>query len=252
MREGNSVSCKLLAASVSGLVMCLANQGPARAGPADRSPEPPVACGHPEVHVAADAAEIEIACAALARILSHFADAGFALEPRVTISFVDEIRDTPWPHAPHGYFDRTRSEIVIVRRAVDQWWALEDEEELLGSLHHELSHMAVATILGDDFSKLTRAWHEYIAYTVQLDLMTAEIREQVLARNPDVPAFSTAFQVNDFVAGLLPPQLMALMSYRAYRNWGGKALLGRLLRFQVPINCMNDLTYPAEPTHCQQ
>lgn len=250
MGSRSSANCKLLAAGVSGLVACLANQAVAAAGPA--SQEPHAVCDRAEVRVAADAPEVEIVCAALARVLSYFADAGFEIDPQVTISFVDEIRDTPWPDSPHGYFDRARSEIVIARRAVDQWWGLDDREELLGSLHHELGHFAVAAVLGDEFGRLPRAWHEFIAYSVQLALTTAGIREAVLARNPDVPAFETVFQVNDLLTGLLPPQLMALMSYKAYRSWGGKEFLAQLLQFQVPINCMNDLTFPVDQPRCGQ
>ena len=248
----SSANCKLLAAVVSGLVACLANQAAAPAGPASRPRESYAACDRPEVRVAADAPEIEIVCAALARVASYFADAGFEIDPQLTISFVDEIRDTPWPDSPHGFFDRARSEIVVARHAVDQWWGLDDREELLGSLHHELGHFAVAAVLGDEFGRLPRAWHEFIAYSVQLDLTTAGVREAVLAHNPDVPAFSTVLQVNDFLAELLPPKLMALMSYKAYRHWGEKSFLTRLLRFQVPMNCMNDPTFPAGDTRCRQ
>lgn len=252
MGDHGLAKCEFFAAGALGLLACLASPAAAPAGSASRSQVPRTACNHAEVRVAADPAEIEVVCTALAEVLRYFADAGFEIVPQVTISFVDEIRSTPWPHSPHGYFDRARSEIVVARRAVDQWWDLDDKEELLGSLHHELGHFAATAVLGDRSGRLPRAWHEFIAYSVQLELMTPATRDAVLARNSDAPAFSTLLQVNDLLAELLPPKLMALMSYKAYRRWGDQAFLERLLRFQVPINCMNDPTFPPDDTLCRQ
>lgn len=204
------------------------------------------------MRIEANADEAALVCASLGRIVSYFAGAGLEVTPRGTISFVDEIRDMPWPHPPHGYFDLKRFQAVIARGAVDRWWGLGEAEELLGSLHHELTHMAVAVVLGDKFKRLAASWHEFVAYAVQVDLLDREIRNEVLARNPQLKGFSAYGEVNDYVIGFLAPEQMALMSYKAYKGWGGQEFLGRLLRFEVAVGCMGDMTNPVNQPSCRR
>lgn len=151
----------------------------------------------------------------------------------------------PWPHPPHGYFELKQFKTVIARGAADRWWGLGETEELLGSLHHELTHMAVAVVLGEKFKRLPASWHVFIAYAVQLDLLDREIRNEILARSLQLKGFSELNYINDFVIALLPPQHMAVMSYRAYLKWGGQEFLARLLRFEVEVGCMGDMTSPS-------
>lgn len=244
--------CRNFSAVVlGGLVVCLASQSSSEANPPAQHTKSSAACGFAEVSIEGDVEEAALACGSLARVVSYFAEAGFELVPRVTISFVEEIGDMPWPHPPHGYFDLKRAKIVIARRAVDRWWGLAEADELLGSLHHEMSHMAVAAILREDFDRLPRSWHEFIAYWVQLDLLEKEVRQEVLSRYADMAGFSAVNEVNDFLVEFLPPERLALMSYKAYRRWGGQEFLGRLLRFEVEVNCMGDLTNPSNQPSCR-
>jgi len=166
--------------------------------------------------------------------------------------FVDEIRDMPWPHPPHGYFDFKRFEAVVARGAADRWWGLGAKEELLGSLHHELAHLAIAVVLGKRFRELSASWHEFVAYAIQLDLLDREIRNEVLTRNPELNGFAAFGEVNDYIIGFLPPGQMALMSHRAYRRWGGPEFLGRLLRFEVNVGCTGDMTNPVNQPSCRR
>lgn len=204
------------------------------------------------IRIKASADEAALVCASVARVVSYFGEAGLDVVPRGTISFVDEIRDTRWAHPPHGYFELRDFKIVIVRGAADRWWGLGKSEELLGSLHHELSHMAVAVVMGERFKTLPASWQEFVAYAVQLDLLDTEIRNEVLARNPQLKGFQAFADLNDYVVGFLAPEQMALMSYKAYQAWGGQEFLGRLLRFEVDVGCMADMTSAFNQPSCRR
>ena len=104
--------------------------------------------------------------------------------------------------------------------------------------------MAVAVVLGERFKRLPASWHEFVAYAVQIDLLDHEIRNEILARSSQLKGFSALNYINDAVIAFLPPKHMAVMSYRAYLRWGGQEFLARLLRFEVEVDCMGDMTNP--------
>jgi hypothetical protein len=80
---------KLSAAVLGGFLACIAGQASGEGNP----PAKLRAACFAEVSIEGDAEEAALACASLAHVVSYFAEAGFELVPRVTVSFVEEMGD---------------------------------------------------------------------------------------------------------------------------------------------------------------
>jgi hypothetical protein len=78
------------------------------------------ACGFDRVEVNGNAEEIAVACEALDGVLGYFAEAGYAIEPIVTVSFQEEVwyeldASTGRRLKVSGCFDLRRQTIEITR-----------------------------------------------------------------------------------------------------------------------------------------
>ena len=123
-------------------------------------------------------------------MLLYFKKIGVQPSPEVSISFQDQVYIDMYPHT----YDPTRKEpvgrnevsgcynfrgrelqITSGRRDIQRErrpWGIEWGQSIAYSvLEHELVHAIVANLLGSKYQKVAKAWHEFIAYSVQLDLM---------------------------------------------------------------------------------
>ena len=135
-----------------------------------------------------------MACGALAEVRAYFADIGFVFEPRLRVSFMRRV-EIQLPEGKKlrvsGCFDGDSGEIELVTwrgRPADERrpWGLQWNRETVSSIAvHEMTHAALWHILAEDRERLSPAWHEFVAYVVQFELMPERTRGEVLARFRD-------------------------------------------------------------------
>lgn len=124
------------------------------------------ACGFARSQlVRAGSQEHAAACAAIADIVSYFAAIGFMFEPEGTIEFAMAPADHGgnWFQL-HGSFDaRTLTVRVTGERDVSAWGLIATSELGPSFLRHEIVHLAVRLILGEQSVRVPRLWQEFIA-----------------------------------------------------------------------------------------
>jgi hypothetical protein len=204
------------------------------------------ACGHDLVAVAGDEEEIAAACVALDGVLDYFAAAGFAVEPVVTISFQDEVwydldASTGRRVKVSGCFDMRRAMIEITRWNIEpaterRPWGVEWGKPIVASiLQHELVHMATIAVLGDQqHMRLGGAWHEFVAYAVQFELMEPSMRERILAGHPTVTPFESPWAANEMTYAAEPDNF-GLRAYLYAQERGGMAFIKEILESRVEV-----------------
>ncbi len=99
-------------------------------------------------------------------------------------------------------------------------------------LRHELVHAAIWQIVGHNGTRLSREWHEFVAYAVQFALMDKQLRDRIMARHADVHHVGNLNEVNEYTCGM-NPEAFAVLAHKTYRHRGGAAFLGRLLRAEI-------------------
>ncbi len=214
-------------------------------------------CGRDGVTIHGSPDEQDEACAALDEVISHFADGGLVVSLRVTIRFQPSVvieRDGDAAVAPtgseprlaSGFYHIARREIRMTRSA-SAWthrrrpWNLPWDRPLaLSILKHEIVHAIIYQMLGADHRKLPRAWHEALAYAVQIELMDPDLRARVLAQYPHRGAFSSTLHVNDIVYGI-DPDSFAVAAYKTYVQGGKMAFLRRAISFQFEMIDMDHM-----------
>jgi hypothetical protein len=112
---------------------------------------------------------------------------------------------------------------------------LSPKQELYTTLHHELTQMAVSIMLRGDFERLPKAWHEFISYAVQLDLMPIELSSNIQERYEENPHFDVMPQINRMIFALADPDWLAVTSYNTYIDLGGPGFLRKILRGEVDV-----------------
>ena len=139
------------------------------------------ACGHAGGATPWEAADV---CRALSDVLGYFRAMGFQLEPAGSVTFLrrGDPATSGTTHV-HGYFDRRQSAVVLFREPGTEPWGLTWSDEVAASFaRHELVHIALWQTLRDAPTRLRREWHQFIAYAVQIALMSPRLRDQVLAQ----------------------------------------------------------------------
>lgn len=211
------------------------------------------ACGHNGVSVAGTAEEIADACRALEEVLSYFKKIGFQLDPEVSISFQDQVyidmylqtygpagKEPVGREEVSGTFNSNRKELQITSgrrelRRERRPWGIEWGQPIAYSiLQHELAHAVVAGLLGSEYQKLGKAWHEFIAYAVQFDLMDRGLKSAVLANYPHAQPFAFPASVNSIVH-CADPDAFGVSAYLYTEANGGAPFIGRILAKQVPF-----------------
>lgn len=194
---------------------------------AARAEEQDSACKYKDVAVLENSPkELTLVCRAVNDIAAYFQSIGYAPKLKGTLIFADRADDRGFSH---GYFDAKRSQIVVYRKSKFNPWGSPWNARMAASfLHHELVHMATWQILGEDPTRLGLEWHEFIAYTVQFDLMEPQLRSDLLASMDHIRPFETFLEINEFTARMKPSQF-AIAAYKTYRAKGGRKFVQQLL-----------------------
>ena len=192
-------------------------------------------CDRSDVDIIYDApSELEAACSALTDVMVYFRRMGFDMAPKVSLRFVDRDASRSFEQiASHGFFNAPQSQIVVYRTSDVGPWGLVWSTRLAASfLRHELIHMAIWQIAGQRQVRLGREWHEFIAYAIQLDLMDAQLLNELLAKYAETPAVEHLEQINEFTYGM-NPEVFAVAAYKTYLAKGAAKFVAQLLRAEV-------------------
>ena len=206
------------------------------------------ACGYEAVSVSGTVEETADACRALDEVLLYFKKIGIQPAPVVSISFQDQVYIDTYPHThdPTGgdlagknevsgcYNFRGRElQITSGRRDFQRerrpWGIAWGQSIAYSILEHELVHAIVANLLGSKYQKISKAWHEFIAYSVQLDLMDSELKRKVLANYPDAKPFQFPENVNPIVYAADPDEF-GVSAYLYTEAKGGPRFIGQILQ----------------------
>lgn len=187
-----------------------------------------------------DATPLETAAArtSLDRIVNYFKSIGANVDPSFKVIFKDEVLLPGSDTSVFGYFDTDTKEIHILhfespqqsdRRPWQQAWNNEIAESFLV---HEMTHMVATSYMGDDFKRISHAWHEALAYTVQFQMMSPSLREAIAAASERPQPFSGQDMINSFIYEADPDAF----GYRASLSipiWGGDAFLKKLMDGEI-------------------
>lgn len=213
------------------------------------------ACGHEAVSVSGTPEEVADACRALDEVLSWFKRLRHDIKPpQLNIVFGDRVEIDMYLHdyGPageqpagksdvSGYFNFARKELQItsgrrdIKRERKPWGIAWGRSIAYSILQHELVHAVVASLLGSRYQKLGKAWHEFVAYAVQFDLMDHELKNQVLANYPDAEPFRFPESVNAIVHAA-DPDAFGVSAYLYAEANGGPAFIARILANEIPFS----------------
>lgn len=212
------------------------------------------ACGRPRIVLDGSQEEHGTACRALEEVLQYFEQGGLAIDPELTIQFRREVyvevvnpatNETRLVRVSGVYRAGTKelqmtsshSPWIVHRRP----WGLAWDEDLARSiLQHEIVHAVMAQLMGGNYAKLPRSWHEALAYAVQIDLMPPDLKTRVLEPHRSEEGFVNTLEVNDTTYGL-NPDAFAVAAYKLYVRNGRLDFLKRVIALQLDIFRMNDI-----------
>ena len=201
------------------------------------------ACGYDNIKISGSPEESEIACDAVGDVLTYFRDLGFTIDPTVEIHFKAQVfcdfqADNTATESCNvqvpGLYDHNRKVVEITSadspfRDDRKPWGVDWGEEISYSiLQHELTHMAVGEILGEDFRNLSAPWHEFIAYAVQFELMGPSLRSRVLNAYPDAKAFADPGNINPVIHAI-DPDAFGVRSYLYATAQGGRQFVADVI-----------------------
>jgi hypothetical protein len=211
-------------------------------------------CKLPGVVVAGMNNEANGVCAAINQVIKYFENEGIQVGLQVTVRFqhavyveaINDLTNLRHPLPVSGVFRPDRNEIQMVD-SESAWkyrrrpWKLPWDRQLADSiLQHEIVHAVISHLMGSKREKLPRAWHEALAYAVQIDLMDEGLRTRVLAQYPNQEPFSNTLQINDFIYGL-DPDAFAVAAYKTYVSEGRIDFLNRAIALEHDMLDVNEL-----------
>jgi hypothetical protein len=209
-------------------------------------------CDHIAVRITGTAGEQISTCRALDQVLSYFEAGGLTVDPRLNVHFEPSVfvraggspTNATGVIPVSGSYEGATDEIRILNAATEgierrPWGLRWDAATGFSILEHEIVHAVIAQIMGERYAKLPHAWHEALAYAVQIDLMPSGLREDVLARYPAEEGFANTLQINDLVYGL-DPDHFAVAAYQTYKKGHGIAFLKRAIHFELEMIDLND------------
>jgi uncharacterized protein DUF6639 len=209
-------------------------------------------CDHIAVRVIGTADEQISTCRALDEVLSYFEAGGLTVEPRLTVRFEPSVfvrtRGSPINATGvipvSGSYEGATHEIRILNAATEgigrrPWGLRWDAVTAFSVLEHEIVHAVIAQIMGERYEMLPHAWHEALAYAVQIDLMPTRLRDDVLARYQAEEGFANTLQINEIVYGL-DPDHFAVAAYQTYKRGHGFVFLKKALQFELEMIDLND------------
>jgi hypothetical protein len=191
----------------------------------------------------ATAIETKAACESLEKIAVYFQSLGANVSGfKIKFIFADQVllpAEKPEDRVPaHGYFDTDDNSIHMTHfDSASQtermpWGFLWTEEMAASFLLHEVSHLNAISFMGNSFRQLPHFWHEFLAYSIQVELMPAELKTKILQFTPDTPAFESPSAVNSFFYEV-DPEKYAIRSYRSMKAWGGASFLKDLMDLKI-------------------
>jgi hypothetical protein len=207
-------------------------------------------CGYERVSVTGSDEEIADACRALEEVHAYFSDLGLAFEPQFSLTFHDRIfLDLVEPGAQErlgkvqvsGMYDAGRKEIHVtsgeseLHETRSPWGIAWDPEIAYSILQHEMVHMAVHKILGSAYRELGPSWREFIAYSVQFELMKPDLRRHILASYPDIVPFRGPGGVSP-LAHALDPCAFGVRAYLYTQENGGGEFIRRVLTGDIAFS----------------
>lgn len=197
-------------------------------------------CGYEQLTVQnATPEEVTATCDYLERLKTEFGKMDIVVEPKGTIFFEDQAVSPVNGVSVHGYFDSDVSEIHMthlkagVNTPSTPFGLVKSVELMETFLLHELIHMYVFAYMGDSMSRITRVWHEALAYSLQFRLMNTKTREMILKYNPSLTAYSDDSYINSMFYGTDPDQF-AIRAHLAFENWGGLEYIKDLMDGKIP------------------
>jgi hypothetical protein len=213
-------------------------------------------CKQPGLSVSGANNETIDVCSAVADVLDYFRKGGISTELELTIRFqrtvhveaVNLLDGSSRPYSVSGVYRADRREIQMVdshspRTYARRPWKLPWDRQIADSiLRHEVIHAVINQLMGSRREKLPRAWHEALAYGVQVDLMDEDLRARVLAQYPDQEAFSATLQINDLVYGF-DPDAFAVSAYKTYMKEGRLEFLKKAIGLELEMIDLNDFLY---------
>ena len=206
-------------------------------------------CGADGVKVSGTAEEVAVACDALADVRDYFGRLGYTLEPSVKISFEEEVLldvDQGDDYRVSGCFNAPLHEIEVTSwtsasQAERRPWGIEWGREIVASItRHELVHMAISEVLGEQDKRVGVPWHEFIAYAVQLELMDPALRNKILEKYSDLSPFASPDHVNVFLHGA-DPDAFGVRSYLYAQEHGGIEFIRHILSGEVSFDTRAEL-----------
>lgn len=197
------------------------------------------ACGYPSVTIeGAKPAEEKAACASIEKLTAYFRFLGIeAAAPTINFHFKPQVLLPGTDISVHGYFDTDDSSIHMTHfdgQAERMPWGFAWSEAMASSfLLHEVAHLFAISYMGNDFRKLERHWHEFLAYSLQIELMDPELKGRLLQFNGGATAFEKPADVTSLHYEM-DPDRYALRAYFSSEKWGGKAFVKDLLNRKIP------------------
>jgi hypothetical protein len=205
-------------------------------------------CGRAGLNVSGVRPESSDVCKAIDEVIGYFDKGGIRIDLQLTIRFqrsvhveaINLVDGSSRPYSVSGVYRADRKEIQMVA-SDSPWgskrrpWTLAWDADIAASiLRHEIVHAVINQLLGSKREKLPRAWHEALAYGVQIDLMSEDLRGRVLARYPDQEALSSTLHVNDLVYGI-DPDGFAVAAYKLYVREGRLEFLKKAVALQFEM-----------------
>jgi uncharacterized protein DUF6639 len=210
-------------------------------------------CGRASVRIFGTTGERISACQALDEVLLYFSANGHEVDPNLVVRFKPSVyvrtenprTDLDELVSLRGSYAATVSEIQILSSTSlsferRQWGLSWNAAMAYSILEHEMVHSVIIQIMGTRYVKLPHAWHEALAYAVQIDLMPLHLREEVLALYPTEEGFTNTLQINEIVYGF-DPDAFAVAAYHTYRKGGRIEFLNRAINFELDMIDVNDL-----------
>lgn len=185
--------------------------------------------------------EEKVSCESIEKIAAYFRSHGVELS-NLKMKFFFESQVSipggfPGETIPvHGYFDTDDNSIHMTHfdsasQTQRRPWGLAWTEPMATSLLlHEIAHLYAMSYMGNNFRQVQRHWHELVAYAVQLELMPADLRAQVLGSE------TRPFDDRSSVSSMhyeMDPEQYARRAYLSVQAWGGGRFLKDLLELRV-------------------
>jgi hypothetical protein len=197
------------------------------------------ACGYASVIIeGAKPAEEKAACASIEKLTNYFITLGIrSPDPTIHFHFKPQVVLPGTDVRVHGYFDTDDNSIHMTHfdgQADRMPWGFVWSEAMASSfLLHEVAHLYAISYMGDNFRKLERHWHEFFAYSLQVELMDPDLKARLLQFSGGAKAFDTPTKVTAMYYEM-DPESYALRAYLSSREWGGENFLKNLLDRKIP------------------